>query len=254
MKPGDFTELAKNYIYRPAYNDLIIDALLKYTGFYEKKDFTAADVGAGTGKLTKMLLERGVKTIPVEPNNAMREEGFQYTKKWNTEWREGSGEATGLPDQSVDWVTMASSFHWTDHTLSLPEFHRILKPGGYLTVIWNPRNIEASELGKKIENRIFEIVPTLKRVSSGSQSQTKKWEEILVSTGHFNKTIFFEVDHLEIMTQERYLGAWNSVNDIRSQAGEEKWCEIMRMIEDYIKSYNTIEIPYKNRAWTVQRI
>ena len=61
-----------------------------------------------------------------------------------------------------------------------------------------------------------------------------------------------ETDHTEIMSKERYLGAWRSVNDIRSQAGVEKFEIIMKMIENKIAHLDMIEVPYKMRSWTAQ--
>ena len=254
MKQGDFTELAKSYINRPAYSYQIINALLKYME-YDKNNFTTADVGAGTGKLTKVLLEMGVNVShAVEPNDQMREEGINYTKAFSTKWLKGSGEITSLDNNSVNWLTMASSFHWTDPAKSLPEFSRVLKPGGYFTAIWNPRNIASSKLHTEIEDIIYQIAPNIQRVSSGSKSHTKNWDEILISTGHFKDVIFMEVDHTEIMSIERYMGAWRSVNDIRAQAGEEKFSLILKTIEDKIKHLQEIAVPYKMRSWTAQNV
>jgi ubiquinone/menaquinone biosynthesis C-methylase UbiE len=254
MQLGDFTNLAKQYINRPAYNDHLLKTLLLYTGYLQKPNFSVADVGAGTGKLTKMLLEKGLSVTAVEPNDSMRAEGTIYTDAFNVSWQAGSGEHTNLSTESYDWAVMASSFHWTDSGKSLPEFSRILKPGGYFTAIWNPRNIEVSELHSRIENNIYDIAPSISRVSSGSKTNTKKWEEILISTGHFSNVIFMEVDHIEVMSKERYLGAWNSVNDIQAQAGPDNWSKILAMIEKEIAHLDMIEVPYKNRAWTAQRV
>lgn len=254
MQQGDFTNLAKNYINRPAYSKLILSAILKYMDYEKKVNFKIADVGAGTGKLTKMLLEMELDIVAIEPNDDMREEGIKYTHEYIVKWINGSGEHTRLRNESVDWVVMASSFHWTNPKHSLLEFHRVLKPRGFFTAMWNPRNIDASELHTKIENIIYEIAPNIKRVSSGSKNHTQRWDEILVSTGHFQDVIFMEVDHLEVMTKDRYMGAWNSVNDIRSQAGEEKWKQILEAIEHEIKDLDIIEVPYKIRAWTAQKV
>ncbi len=255
MKQGDFTKLAKQYINRPAYSEILLNNILKTMDYDKKKsNFQIVEVGAGTGKLTKMLLEMGLNVIAVEPNDAMREEGILYTKEFdNIKWVKGSGEVTNVDSNVADWVIMASSFHWTDPEKSLPEFSRLLKDDGYFTAIWNPRNIKISEFHTKIEDNIKNIVPELQRVSSGSQS-TKQWEYVLVSTGDFKDCIFMETDHMEVMSKDRYMGAWHSVNDIQAQAGVQRWNEIISMIEDEIKDLETIEVPYKIRAWTVKKV
>jgi ubiquinone/menaquinone biosynthesis C-methylase UbiE len=254
MKQGDFTELAAAYINRPAYSPQIIEALKKYMGVSNSENCKVADVGAGTGKFTKVLLENKFDVIAVEPNDQMRAEGIKYTEEFKGEWLAGSGELTNLPENTYDWVTMASSFHWTDPNKSLPEFARLLKKGGYFTAIWNPRNIESSPLHMEIEQIIYDSLPTLKRVSSGGKKHTKKWEEVLVSTGHFEDVILMEVDHVEVMSIERYMGAWRSVNDIRAQAGEVLFAEILQKIEGKIKHFGKIEVPYKMRCWTARKV
>lgn len=254
MKQGDFTKLAKQYINRPAYSEILLENLLQIVDYKTKKsNFQIVEVGAGTGKLTKMLLEMGLNVIAVEPNEAMMEEGVLYTKEFdNIKWVKGSGEVTNVGSNIADWVIMASSFHWTDSEKSLPELSRLLKDDGYFTAIWNPRNIQVSEFHTKIEDNIKKIVPNLQRISSGSQS-TKQWEYVLVSTGDFKDCIFMETDHLELMSKDRYMGAWHSVNDIQAQAGVQRWNEIISMIEDEIKDLETIEVPYKIRAWTAKK-
>jgi len=89
-------------------------------------------------------------------------------------------------------------------------------------------------------------------VSSGSQN-AKKWEDILISTGHFKDCFFMECDYVEVMDKNRYIGAWKSVNDIQAQAGEKRWNQILSMIEKKIDVFDKIEIPYKIRAWSVRK-
>ncbi|HGG0607200.1 TPA: SAM-dependent methyltransferase, partial [Campylobacter jejuni] len=139
-----------------------------------------------------------------------------------------------------------------DPKKSLPEFNRILTGGGYFTAIWNPRHIVEGSVFDEIEKEIKHIVPDLARVSSGTQN-VKKWEEILVSTGDFTDCFFMECDYKEFWDKERYLGAWHSVNDIQAQAGEKRWKEILEMIEAKISHMQSIEIPYKIRAWTARK-
>ena len=253
MKQGDFSELAKNYINRPAYSKLIIDSLLKHISFKED-NFVVADVGAGTGKFTKEIGELNCKIFAVEPNDAMRSEGVIYTKDFdNIIWSKGSGEDTKLASNFVNWVVMASSFHWTDPKKSLPEFSRILKKSGYFTIIYNTRDVQSSPLHQKIELMIRQMVPNLQRVSSGSQN-VKDWFKVLSEDNYFKDVVFMECKHNEIMSKERYLGAWESVNDIRAQAGEARWGQIMDQIRNIVAEYDKIDVPYKMRAWTAQKV
>lgn len=62
-----------------------------------------------------------------------------------------------------------------------------------------------------------------------------------------------ECDYAEIMSKERYLGAWHSVNDIQAQAGQKRWEQILSMIESKISHCSEIEIAYKIRAWSVRK-
>lgn len=251
MKQGDFTTLAKNYIHRTGYSTEVLKKLYTHAGLDPKNALTA-DVGAGTGKLTENLIELGFKGFAVEPNDAMREEGKRLFGNHPFEWRKGSGEETQLPDASVDWVLMGSSFHWTDPKRSLKEFHRILKPGGFFVALWNPRNLESSPFHMEIENWIHERVPNLKRASSGSSKYTKDLDHTLVQEGYFKDVTFFEGAHQVEMTPDRYLGAWKSVNDIRAQAGEETFQAFLDYIVKKIENQKSILVPYKTRAWIVQ--
>ncbi|MFT4553493.1 MAG: ubiquinone/menaquinone biosynthesis C-methylase UbiE [Chlamydiales bacterium] len=254
MKQGDFSKLAQAYRHRTGYSQSILKLLSSYVrSELSCEQLKVADVGAGTGKLTEQLYELGFDVSAVEPNDAMREEGILSTNAYDISWSKGSGEETGLKTNSLDWVFMASSFHWTTPALSLPEFSRILKPGGFLSVLWNPRDLENSPLQKAIDQLINKIAPNIQRVSSGSSKYTQNIEKILTSTNHFNNVIFTEGYHQVNMGKDRYMGAWESVNDIQSQAGQDKWHEILLGIRKEIDNLDEVIVPYKTRAWTVQK-
>ncbi|MDE7417585.1 MAG: class I SAM-dependent methyltransferase [Lachnospiraceae bacterium] len=251
MKHGDFTELAKFYVDRPGYSLILLNYIKTYIKDKLGRDIVVADVGAGTGKLTENLEQIGLTGYAVEPNDAMRQEGINIFAGKNTfEWKEGAAEATGIPDNCVDWVLMGSSFHWTDAPKATEEFRRILRPGGFFTAIWNPRDIQRSDIHKKIEDMIYKEVPNMNRVSSGNVITT---EMMVQKVGdHFKDLIFMECMHDELMSKERYMNIWKSVNDIRVQAGEDGFQRILDNIEDILKDYSEISVPYKSRAWTVQ--
>lgn len=143
MRQGDFTEVAKHYHNRPAYSVMLLDKLIKCINDANKPldELRVVEVGAGTGKLTKILADDfGIKVRAVEPNDSMREEGQNYTKGSSITWCKGSGEDTGIESKSADWVIMASSFHWTDPKKSLPEFARILDDNDCYNTVQSANN------------------------------------------------------------------------------------------------------------------
>jgi SAM-dependent methyltransferase len=127
-----FSERVADYVkYRPSYPAAAIDKILE--GLGSPSQLVAADVGAGTGISSRLLAERGVKAIAIEPNAEMRQAAFPHPL---VEYRDATAEATGLPDASVDLVACFQSFHWFDLETTLLEFHRILKPSGRLVLSW----------------------------------------------------------------------------------------------------------------------
>ncbi|MDF2646952.1 MAG: methyltransferase [Paenibacillus sp.] len=134
-----FSNRVDTYVkFRPSYPKEAIDYLYDVVGL--RANVIIADIGAGTGIFSKLLLQRGSQVIAVEPNQAMREAAEQMLSgDVNFRTVPGSAEATGLPNESVDFIVCAQAFHWFDRTAAQAEFHRILKPGGKVLLIWNSR-------------------------------------------------------------------------------------------------------------------
>ncbi len=249
MRPGDFSTLAQSYAHRPAYSENVIDALATLV-LGARATAVVADVGAGTGKLTAMLDARGLSGCAVEPNGPMRAEG-EALRLSRFQWRAGAAEATGLESESVDWATMASAFHWAEPIAALTEFHRILKPGGALTILYNPRDLERDATQARIEARIAAIAPHVRRRSSGAAPYTQALEETLLAGGLFVRPLQIEAPHTEHMSRARHLGAWRSVNDLRAQVGPETFEEILAAIGEELGDAAEIEVRYRTRTWTV---
>jgi SAM-dependent methyltransferase len=136
-----FSSRVENYIrYRPGYPPAILDLLAAKCGLTSAA--TVADVGSGTGILTGLLLKSGARVFGVEPNADMRRAGEKLlADQPNFTSVAGTAEATTLPDQSVDLITAGQAFHWFDREKARREFGRILRPGGWVVLIWNDRNI-----------------------------------------------------------------------------------------------------------------
>jgi SAM-dependent methyltransferase len=131
-----FSDRAADYVrYRPTYPAAAFDRLL--LGLGDPARLVAADVGAGTGISTRILADRGVRVIAIEPNREMRAAAGEDPR---AEWRDGTAEATGLAAQSVDLVLCAQAFHWFRQLEAIAEFHRVLRPRARLALMWNSRD------------------------------------------------------------------------------------------------------------------
>jgi SAM-dependent methyltransferase len=132
-----FSGKADNYeAGRPSYAPEAVDYILSQFD----PACAVADVGAGTGKFSVLLAERKVLLSAVEPNEDMRR-GLEKTLAPypNAKAYNGTAEATGLADASVDIVVCAQAFHWFDHEAIKPEFKRILKDKGKAFIVYNEK-------------------------------------------------------------------------------------------------------------------
>jgi SAM-dependent methyltransferase len=134
-----FTSRVENYVrYRPGYPPAVLDLLRAKCGLTPAS--VIADIGSGTGILTRMFVEHGNRVYGVEPNQAMREAGEHLLAGCpGFVSIAATAEETTLPDRSVDLITAGQAFHWFNLARTRPEFARILKPGGWLVLIWNAR-------------------------------------------------------------------------------------------------------------------
>ncbi|MCJ0762946.1 class I SAM-dependent methyltransferase [Variovorax terrae] len=99
---------------------------------------TVADVGAGTGKFTRLLVPTGASVVAVEPVEAMRARiGPELP---TVRVLAGTAQAIALPGAALDAVVCAQAFHWFASRETLDEFQRVLKPGGRLGLVWNVRD------------------------------------------------------------------------------------------------------------------
>jgi SAM-dependent methyltransferase len=122
---------------------------------------TVLDLGAGTGKLTRQLLETGAHAVAVEPGDAMRAELERAVPQ--AEALRGSAEEIPLPDESVDAITVGQAFHWFRHDEALPEMRRVLRPGGGVALLWNTRDPDSplvQEVGHVLEDVLKDRAPT----------------------------------------------------------------------------------------------
>lgn len=121
--------------HRPSYPR---EAVAWMVGNGGTQNMDVADVGAGTGKLTGLLLELGAHVVAVDPSADMLRVLHQNFPAVRVV--DGSGESIPLPDSSVDLVAFAQAWHWVDVDTASAEVLRVLRPGGRLALIWNSRD------------------------------------------------------------------------------------------------------------------
>lgn len=134
-----FSGLADAYArFRPTYPAAAVEHVLRRCGLAAGS--VLVDVGCGTGISSRAFAARGLRVIGLEPNPDMRAEAAAEPAPAGgppPEYRDGRAEATGLETASADAVLAAQAFHWFEPATTLPEFHRILRPGGWVILLWN---------------------------------------------------------------------------------------------------------------------
>ena len=166
-----FTDRVSDYARtRPSYPQELVQLLRDEVGL--RPEHVVADVGSGTGILTALLLAEGNVVYAVEPNRAMAaaahdalggHAGFRDV--------DGRAEATGLEPASVDLIVAAQAFHWFDAARTRLEFRRILRPGGFVVLVWNIRSVDATPFLRDYEAFLRQWGTDYQEVSSRYQDE-----------------------------------------------------------------------------------
>ena len=138
---------------------------------------TVLDLGAGTGKLTRALVESGARVLALEPGDEMRAQLAAVVRE--AEPLAAGAEAIPLPDGSVDAATAAQSFHWFRLDQALPEIHRVLRPGGGLGLVWNERD-PVDPFQRTVSDLLRPLFPAGRRWASD-----RRWMEAIAAGGLF---------------------------------------------------------------------
>ncbi len=153
---------------RPGYPDSAVDHLVAALPGSD-----VVDLAAGTGKLTRALVARGLDVVAVEPVAEMRAAIAPPARVLD-----GTAEAIPLPAGSADGVTVAQAFHWFDGPRALAEIHRVLRPGCVLALLWNRR---------RMQDEIHERLQALLAPHRGSTPahRDEGWRATLAGSPHF---------------------------------------------------------------------
>ena len=137
MSTAAYTRKAEDYAaYRPPYVDEAVNLLLDTTGL--TSGWLVADIGSGTGNVARHLVDRARQVFAVEPDDAMRHQAEQLLGNHPSFTSiAGTAEETTLANCSIDLITVGQALHWFDQHAAQAEFARILRPSGWIALIWN---------------------------------------------------------------------------------------------------------------------
>jgi SAM-dependent methyltransferase len=150
-----FSDRVENYVrYRPGYPAGALRVLQDECGLAATD--VIVDIASGTGIWTRTLLENGNPVFGIEPNAEMRQAGERLLAGFpRFTSRAGTAEASTLPDGVADFVTAAQAAHWFDRERARQEFVRILKPGGWLVLLWNERVTDSTPFLRDYEQLLL---------------------------------------------------------------------------------------------------
>jgi SAM-dependent methyltransferase len=170
---------------RPSYPDAVMETLAGAAGL--AGGARVCDLAAGTGILTKQLVDAGYDVVAVEPVAAMRAE---LSAGVDVEVIDGTAEAIPLPDASVDAVTVGQAFHWFDPQPALAEIARVLRPGGVLCMVWNARDEDVDWM-----NQWGDVVAEAGGGRPYQDHRELLWEDVVAESGRFEPLEHREVPH-----------------------------------------------------------
>lgn len=145
---GKFSNYSK---YRPGYPQNLLRLMEEHNALTPVT--VVADIGSGTGIMSQLFLENGNTVYGVEPNDEMRQySSISFRTYPNFHSVKGTGENTGLHDNSVGLVVCAQSFHWLNPDSVKKEFQRILIDQGHVGLIWNDKTQEENSFNSDYES------------------------------------------------------------------------------------------------------
>lgn len=161
---------------RPDYPSEAVDRLAQELEI--TRDGTVLDLGAGTGKLTRMLVPTGARLVAAEPVASMRERFAAVLPEVSVVG--ATAEDLPFSDQRFDGVVCAQAFHWFDGPRALEQVHRVLKPRGRFGLLWNIRDESVDWVAE-----LTEIIDPYER--SAPREKTGQWRQAFSATDRFGR-------------------------------------------------------------------
>jgi SAM-dependent methyltransferase len=244
-----FADRVDNYIkYRPNYPQEMFDHLLSQ--HIITKNSVVADIGSGTGISAEPFLKLGLEVFAVEPNKEMREAAKKLLHDHkNFHSVDASAEKTTLKDHSVDVIIAGQAFHWFDKERTKQEFKRILKPGGYVVLIWNDRRTNSTEFLRSYEDFLQLCGTDYKEVNHRNTQDKKKFDAFFGENNYTEKWFdnFQEVDFTGL--KGRVLSSSYMPNEGHKDYEHMMYC--LKKVFARYQQNNTVRLDYDTKIYYV---
>lgn len=221
---------------RPGYPD---EALRVLAGLGVGPGTDVLDVAAGTGKLTRRLVELGASVVALEPVPGMRAQ--LTTVVPGVPVLDGPAEEIPLPDASVDVVTVAQAFHWFDAPAALAEIARVLRPGGHLALLWNERDESTPWVAE-----MSRIIRWHERTVS--RYQHVDWAAVVGAAGRFTPLSEQVVPWAHTMSRSLLADRVRSISYIAAMPGPERERLVAQVVGLVTRLPEPFPLPYRCRV------
>lgn len=233
---------------RPDYPVDAVECLIKTLNLDSGK--FVAELGAGTGKFTKLLLKSAAKIFAVEPVEGMRKKFSSLLP--NVEVLVGTAEDIPLKGSSLDAVVVAQAFHWFKGEAALKEIHRVLKPKGKIGLIWNVRD-ESVDWVAELTKIIDPYEKGAPRYKSGD------WKQAFDKTTMLSPLEHFKFDYIQKGDSQTVIDRVASTSFIASLEADEKKSvldRVSQLIQTHplTKKSKVIEIPYRTDVFVCEKL
>jgi SAM-dependent methyltransferase len=202
------------------------------------------DLGAGTGKLTRALVDTGAHVIAVEPGAAMLAQLRAALPE--VEALRGGAEAIPLADASVDAIAVGQAFHWFRHDKAVPELRRVLRRGGGVALLWNSRDQERP-LQREISELIKPFVPPNRPHVSDSVPA-------LTASGLFGEPVERQFRFSQQLDADTLVDRIASVSFVASAPAERRAELERRLREIAARAGGTVEFAYLTEVYVSRAV
>ena len=226
---------------RPEYPPAAIDWLWEGLGLED--GVRVIDVGAGTGKLTRPLTERGAAVLAIEPVAAMR--ARIATEIPAATAVEGAAEKLPVEDGAVAAVVAGQAFHWFANDASLTEFHRVLRPGGALGLIWNRRDLD-----DPLQAALAELLEPHR--GDAPRHASGAWRRPLERTSLFEPAASHEVGFVQELDRDGLLARVGSISFVAALA-EDRRARLLARVGEMVSAGERARLPYVCEAFVYLR-